>query len=120
MTFTNFKQSFRTLYRNKLYSILNVLGLSIGMACAMLIFLWVQFQVSFDRFHDNGDRIYRVIQDQYYTQGEVLHVTVTPPALSNILKENIAGITHSARYNSQQALLQVNNDKIIEGTNGGS
>jgi putative ABC transport system permease protein len=84
----NLKLAFRTLYRNKLYTLLNVFGLSIGMASAILIFLWVQFQVSFDRFHQNGDDIYRVIQDQFYTNGETFHVQVTPAGLSQILKEN--------------------------------
>ena len=114
MKITNLKLVLRTLYRNKLYTFINVLGLSIGMASAMLIFLWVQFQVSFDRFHENGESIYRVIQDQFYTNGEVFHVQVTPTGLSRILKENIAGITHSTRYNSQKALFQVGDNKAME------
>ena len=110
MTSTNFKLSFRTLYRNKLYSILNVLGLSIGMACAMLIFLWVQFQVSFDRFHDNGDSIYRVIQDQFYSNDEVFHVNVTPSGLAKLMKENLSQVTHTSRYNQKSSLFQINEE----------
>jgi putative ABC transport system permease protein len=114
MKIINLKLGFRTLYRNKLYTLLNVLGLSIGMASAMLIFLWVQFQVSFDRFHNNGEQIYRVIQDQYYTNGEVFHVQVTPSGMSRILKDNITGITHSTRYNKEQSLIHVNDNNTIE------
>jgi ABC-type antimicrobial peptide transport system permease subunit len=114
MKIVNLKLGFRTLVRNKQYTLLNVLGLSIGMASAMLIFLWVQFQVSFDKFHDNGENIYRVIQDQYYTEGEVFHVQVTAPGMSKILKENIPSITYSTRYNSEQALIQVNDNKMME------
>ncbi|MBN2273647.1 MAG: ABC transporter permease [Bacteroidales bacterium] len=110
----NLKLVLRTLYRNKLFTFLNVLGLSIGMASAMLIFLWIQFQVSFDRFHENAGSTYRVIQDQFYTNGEVFHVQVTPTGLSGILKENVGSITHSTRYNSQKALLQVSDTKAIE------
>jgi len=95
MKISNLKLVLRTLYRNKLYTLLNVLGLSIGMTSAMLIFLWVQFQISFDRFHSNNDQLYRVIQDQFYTNGEVFHVQVTPPGMSQLLKENVASITHS-------------------------
>jgi ABC-type antimicrobial peptide transport system permease subunit len=84
------------------------------MASAILIFLWVQFQVSFDRFHANGDSIYRVIQDQFYTNGEVFHVQVTPTGLSHILKDNIAGITRSTRFYNQKELFQVGIDKAIE------
>ncbi len=110
----NLKLGFRTLYRNKQYTILNILGLSIGMASAMLIFLWVQFQVSFDRFHANGDNIYRVIQDQFYTNGEVFHVHVTPSGMAKVLKENIVNIEHATHYSNEQALIQVNDTKIME------
>ena len=114
MKMINLKLGFRTLYRNKQYTILNMLGLSIGMASAMLIFLWVQFQVSFDRFHTNGDNIYRVNQDQFYTNGEVFHVQATSSGMAKALKENIANIDHATRYSRQQALVQVNETKIME------
>lgn len=114
MKMINLKLGFRTLYRNKQYTVLNMLGLSIGMASAMLIFLWVQFQVSFDRFHANGDNIYRVIQDQFYTNGEVFHVQVTPSGMAKALKENIANIELTTHYSREQALVQVNETKIME------
>ncbi|MBN1789605.1 MAG: ABC transporter permease, partial [Bacteroidales bacterium] len=114
MKIINLKLSLRTLYRNKLYTLLNMLGLSIGMASAMLILLWVQFQISFDRFHQNTDILYRVIQDQFYTNGEVFHVQVTPSGMSKLLKENIANITHSSRYNQTQFLIQVGETKMME------
>lgn len=114
MKILDLKIGLRNLYRNKLYTLLNVLGLSIGMASAMLIFLWVQFQVSFDRYHENGENIYRVIQDQFYTNGEVFHVQVTPPGMSRLLKLNISSITNSTRYTGQQSLLQVKDHKSME------
>jgi|WetSurMetagenome_2_1015567.scaffolds.fasta_scaffold31466_2 putative ABC transport system permease protein len=111
---TNINLGFRTLQRNKLYTILNMLGLSIGMASAILIFLWVQFQVGFDRFHENTRDIYRVIQDQYYTNGEVFHVNVTPTGISRLLRENISSITHCTRYNGENVLVQAGETKLME------
>ncbi|QHS63392.1 ABC transporter permease [Chitinophaga agri] len=55
-----FKTAFRNLLRNKIYSIINILGLSMGLACGMLIILYVKDEVSYDRFHDRLDNIYRV------------------------------------------------------------
>jgi len=55
-----FKTAFRNLSRNKIYSFINIAGLSIGLACAMLIMLYVKDEVSFDRFHQNVDNIYRI------------------------------------------------------------
>jgi putative ABC transport system permease protein len=55
-----FKTAFRNLERNKVYSFINIAGLSIGLACAMLIMLYVKDEVSFDRFHKNVAHIYRI------------------------------------------------------------
>ncbi|MVM33757.1 FtsX-like permease family protein [Spirosoma sp. HMF4905] len=54
------KIAFRNLTRNKIYSFINIAGLSIGLACAMLIMLYVKDEVSFDRFHKNVNNIYRI------------------------------------------------------------
>lgn len=56
----NFKIAFRTLWRNKGYTTINVIGLAVGIAACLLIFLVVQFESSFDNFHANTRRIYRV------------------------------------------------------------
>jgi putative ABC transport system permease protein len=50
----------RNILRHKAYAIINIAGLSVGMACTILILLWVQYELSFDRYHENADRIYRL------------------------------------------------------------
>ena len=55
-----FKIALRNLQRNKIYSFINIAGLSIGLACAMLILLYVKDEVSYDRFHKNVNNIYRI------------------------------------------------------------
>ena len=56
-----FKTALRNLARNKIYSFINIAGLSLGLACAMLIMLYVKDEVSFDRFHKNVNNIYRIV-----------------------------------------------------------
>jgi putative ABC transport system permease protein len=56
-----FKTAFRNLTRNKVYSFINIAGLSLGLTCAMLIMLYVKDEVSFDRFHKNVNNIYRIV-----------------------------------------------------------
>ncbi|MEO7120419.1 MAG: ABC transporter permease, partial [Ginsengibacter sp.] len=56
-----FKTAFRNLRRNKIYAFTNIVGLSIGLACAMLIILYVKDEVSFDKFHKNVNNIFRVV-----------------------------------------------------------
>ena len=55
------KVAFRHIKRRKVYSFINILGLTIGMACFILIGLWVKDELSFDRFHQKKDRIFRVL-----------------------------------------------------------
>jgi len=56
-----FKIAWRNLKRNKIYSLINILGLSIGLSCAMLIILYVKDEVSYDRFHSNVGNMYRIV-----------------------------------------------------------
>ncbi len=64
------KTAIRNLTRNKIYTIINVSGLSIGLACAMLIILYVKDEVSYDRFHKNVGNIYRVVNRNFDADGK--------------------------------------------------
>jgi putative ABC transport system permease protein len=54
------KIALRQLLKNKSFSIINISGLAIGMAAVIMLLLWIQNEMSFDRFHDKGDRIYEL------------------------------------------------------------
>jgi hypothetical protein len=58
-----FKLAYRNLIKGKAYSAINILGLTIGLASSILILLWVQNELSFDKFHENAGQIYRVSSD---------------------------------------------------------
>jgi putative ABC transport system permease protein len=57
--------AFRNLSKNKAFSFINIFGLAIGMAACLLILQYVSFELSYDNFHANKDRVYRVNQDRY-------------------------------------------------------
>ena len=80
------KVAFRTLFRQKGYSFLNVAGLSVGLACAFLIALWIRDEVSYDRFHENGDRIYRVMR-HVYSGDQIQTSDAVTWNLARVLKE---------------------------------
>jgi ABC-type antimicrobial peptide transport system permease subunit len=63
------KIALRNIKRQKGYSFINIAGLAIGMACCILILLWVRHEVSYNRFHENADDIYRVYSDFHYDRG---------------------------------------------------
>ncbi len=90
------KIALRNLWRHKGYSFINIAGLAIGMACALFILLWVQDELSFDRFHDNAQTLYRVEQDQAGGQG-TFHVYVTPYPMGPGLKAAIPEIKDASR-----------------------
>ncbi len=68
----------RNLLNNKVFSLLNIAGLAIGIACTILIYLWVQDERSYDQFHANGDRVYRVVQDITFTDKTTWAITQGP------------------------------------------
>jgi putative ABC transport system permease protein len=96
--------------RFKVYSIINILGLSVGMA------LCVQDELSFDRFHTNTEDIYRIVQTQYYTGDEKLEVEVTQLGMAKCAKENIPGVVHSTRYTNwtMDFLVQYDDRSFVE------
>lgn len=107
--------SLRNLYKNKLYTIVNLLGLTIGLSCVMLISLWILEQYSFDNFHPNGDRIYRVLENQYYSDGFVLTTSATPGQLAASLKTNWPEIALSSRVTwGDEKLFKVDNKVFKE------
>jgi len=83
-----FKTSFRNLARNKVYSFVNIAGLSLGLACAMLIMLYVKDEVSFDRFHKNVNNIYRIASNK---------MGVTGPLPGPRFTQNVPGIKSFVR-----------------------
>jgi putative ABC transport system permease protein len=87
-----FKVAFRYLSKYKGYTFINVAGLSVGVACCILIMLFVKSEWSFDRFHSKENRIYRAWLQEHY-QGEYFRNTVTPLALGPVLK---AGLPEAA------------------------
>ncbi|MFO7445785.1 MAG: ABC transporter permease [Ignavibacteriaceae bacterium] len=56
------KIALRNILRNKTYSLINILGLSVGITCSLFILFWVQDELNYDRFHENADKIYRIVQ----------------------------------------------------------
>jgi putative ABC transport system permease protein len=90
------KIGLRKIKRQKLYSFINIAGLALGMACALLILLWVQDELSFDRFHANAKTIYRVEWDQQGGQGK-FHLNITPYGMASALKAEIPDIQDTTR-----------------------
>jgi putative ABC transport system permease protein len=88
---TFFKTGFRSLKRNFSFSLINVSGLAIGLSAALVIYLIVQHELSFDKFHKDGDRIYRVVSKMEFPDLTIHNSGVPVPTAAATVKE-VTGI----------------------------
>ena len=77
----------RYLVRQKTFTIINIAGLAIGMALAILIYIWVQHELSYDRFNSKSEQIYRLIQTQHYASGPLTTPCMPGPIAKDIRNE---------------------------------
>jgi putative ABC transport system permease protein len=80
------KITFRSLWRNKSYSLINILGLAVGIAACLLIFLVVSYESSFDRFHSQYERIYRIAKMSKYANGNIDRTPGSPKPMAKALR----------------------------------
>jgi len=74
-----FKTAFRSLTRNRNYTIINIAGLAVGIAVCMMIFMIIQYQTSFDEFHSKKDRIYRVLTESHHADASTISYAKNVP-----------------------------------------
>jgi len=90
------KTAYRSLFKNKGFTTMNVLGLSIGLASCLLILLYVADELSYDRYNVNADRIYRVNEDLKFGANNVQYAVAMPP-LAKMLKSEFPYVEDAAR-----------------------
>jgi putative ABC transport system permease protein len=91
------KTALRNLLRYKTYSIINIVGLAMGLTCAILILLWVQDELSFDRFQKNADTIYRVLVQYPDESGNLHTMPLLPSPLVKAAKAEIPEVIEAGR-----------------------
>ena len=109
------KTALRNLSRHKGYSFINIFGFAMGMACCILIFLWVQDELSYDRFHENIDDLYRVVEHQIQSSGEVFPIARTQYPLGQALVEAYPEFINFTHYSpSSRALVAFGENTFFE------
>ncbi len=105
----------RNFRRHKFYAFVNVLGLTIGLSIVFLIGLFVTDELSFDQFHAQKDRIYRVVENQYYADQPVFPVAVTPTAVGPALVQEYPEISKFTRLSRTNDQFEFEGEEIMEG-----
>jgi putative ABC transport system permease protein len=91
-----FKLAVRSLLKNKIYSLINIFGLAMGIAICLLIVLFIQGELGYDNFHERGDRIYRVVADRIYP-GRVAAFTPIPNSFGAAFQHEFPEIEECTR-----------------------
>lgn len=108
-----FKIAWRNLLKNKTFSLINIIGLASGLACFILITLYVSDELSFDRFHEKANRIYRINSDIVFG-GNKLHLAVASDPMGAALKKDYPQVEEYVRfYNSNGSKLIKKGDQYI-------
>ncbi|MFN7118516.1 MAG: ABC transporter permease [Saprospiraceae bacterium] len=90
------KIALRTLWRDKAYSVINIAGLSLGITCAILIFILVQHQLSYDTYHKKAERTYRVVMDLHF--GSLIQTPGVPYPFPPALRQDFTEAEKIAAY----------------------
>ena len=110
------KIAIRNFQRQKLFSLINILGLALGLACTMLILLWVQNELSFDRFNQKADRIYRLYGD-LTLGGNLRSSPIVGAPVAPALKEAFPEIENTVRMSAFDPVTVKYGDKEFRETN---
>ncbi len=109
-----FKIAFRSLWRAKAHSFINVFGLGVGIACCLLIALFVNDELTYDTFHSKADRIYRVYGREDWGEKQQFLYTNTPFPMGPALKENLAEVEMEVRINNIGSQAKVGENQFNE------
>jgi putative ABC transport system permease protein len=107
-----FKTTFRSLLKNRAYSFLNIAGLATGIACASLIFLWVQDELTYNHTFAKRNNLFSVYENQTY-EGKISTFIATPGLMAGALKAEIPEIKNAARLSGTGNQLFSLGDKVI-------
>jgi len=112
-----FKTAWRNLTKNRIFSLINIAGLSLGMAACLLIVQYVSFELSYDQFNKNAANIYRVVNDRYQNGKLIQHGTITYSAISKAMKDDYAEVQNTTRVEPLPQAIIIYGNKIIDEQN---
>lgn len=114
MIYNYIKIAFRNIIRNKVYSFINIFGLSIGLACSILIILFVKNEISYDSFHKNADSIFRLSLFENYSKDDQHFNSITPARFGPELKSYYPEIENYVRVSKFPGIVKFDSKTFAE------
>ena len=111
-----FRSAFRRLLRNRLYTFMNIIGLSVGLACFAMIGMWVKHQYSYDQMHGNAQRIFQV-NESISGEREKFRQAITAAPLAAALISECPEIDRTLRLDLFNAVVQHGAQQFVEKKN---
>ncbi|MFC2156850.1 ABC transporter permease [Acidobacteriota bacterium] len=109
------KIALRNIKRHKGYSFINIAGLSLGLACCLLLLTYIRHELSYDTYHEKTDRIFRVAQENPAIPANNSLFAITPAPLAQTLKQDFPEVESAARiYRAINLLLSRGDQKFFE------
>jgi putative ABC transport system permease protein len=108
-----FTVAWRAVRNNKAFSFINIFGLALGMACSLLIFLWIRDERSMDNFHANGSRLY-MLHEEEHVDNKLMSGYWTPGLLGRELKRRIPAVEYATTIREKDDVTFESGDKIIK------
>lgn len=100
------KIAVRTLLKNRAFAAINIFGLAVGIACCVLIFLYIEDELSYDRFHESADQIYRLRVERYSSNGESELTATSSAPMLRAAESDIPQIDAAVRMQQQTYLVE--------------
>ena len=108
------KIALRNLLKHKVYSLINIIGLAVSIACCLLLFLYVADEMSYDKFNEKYERIYRVTEERINEEGEPVRTATTFPPMATALALDYSFIEEAVRIRPSDVLVKKDDIKIQE------
>lgn len=107
-----FKSALRNIKRNDLFSVIDILGLAVGVAACLLILHWVNFEKSYDRFHKDSDRVYRLRYERTSEEGQKVQFASCCPPAADVIRGAYPEVEEIARIYPHPAVVIPENRKV--------
>jgi len=114
MILSYFKYAFRNLVKQRGRSLINIFGLSFSIAIVIIIFLYVSGELSYNNFHKNADRIYRMYTSVRTPDAEINYSSYQPPGFAEALQEGVPGVEATSRLKSTPAYIGLEQELFQE------